>query len=110
MECTGAPAVVAAATDCTAPNGIVCLVGLGSDHAMTFDIGRFNRHLVLGNDVVFGSVNANRRHYELAADALSRADRNWLACLVSRRVPLSRWAEALQRQPDDIKVIVDFTL
>ena len=28
--------------------------------------------MVLGNDVVFGSVNANRRHYEAAADALAR--------------------------------------
>jgi threonine dehydrogenase-like Zn-dependent dehydrogenase len=109
MECTGAPAVVAAVTECTAPGGIVCLVGLGPDRSMTFDIGRFNRALVLGNDVVFGSVNANRGHYDKAADALKCADPSWLGRLISRRVPLSCWLEALQRQPGDIKVIVDFT-
>jgi threonine dehydrogenase-like Zn-dependent dehydrogenase len=110
MECTGAPSVVAAATGCTAPGGIVCLVGLGGDHQITFDIGRFNRTLVLGNDVVFGSVNANRLHYKMAADALARADKKWLARLITRPVPLSRWQEALERRPGDIKVIVDFTL
>ena len=110
MECTGAPAVVAAVGECTAPGGIVCLVGLGADHAQTFDIGRFNRMLVLGNDVMFGSVNANRMHYDMAATALSRADPSWLGRLISRRVPLSHWQDALDRRPGDIKVIVDFTL
>jgi threonine dehydrogenase-like Zn-dependent dehydrogenase len=110
MECTGAPGVIAAVSECTAPGGIVCLVGLGPDHPMTFDIGRFNCNLVLDNDVVFGSVNANRLHYDMAAQALRRADQSWLRRLISRRVPLSRWPEALERQPGDIKVIVDFTL
>jgi glucose 1-dehydrogenase len=57
--------------------------------------------------VVFGSVNANRAHYQAAADALARADRAWLQRLVTRRVPLARWSEALARQPDDVKVVID---
>jgi hypothetical protein len=64
---------------------------------------------VLDNDVIFGSVNANHAHYRMAADALARADKDWLARLISRHVPLSRWQEALQRRPDDIKVVIDFT-
>ncbi|HYY80370.1 MAG TPA: theronine dehydrogenase, partial [Actinomycetes bacterium] len=63
---------------------------------------------VLENDVIFGSVNANRGHYEAAAAALARAERGWLERLISRRVPLERWAEALEHQPDDIKVTIDF--
>ena len=65
--------------------------------------------MVLDNDVVFGSVNANRQHYAMAAQALARADKGWLARLISRRVPLARWHEALERRAGDIKVIVDFT-
>ncbi len=38
---------------------------------ITVDAGALNRDLVLENDVVFGSVNANRRHYEAAAEALA---------------------------------------
>ena len=48
--------------------------------------------MVLENDVVFGSVNANRRHYEEAAEALAKADPAWLGRLITRRVPLDRLA------------------
>src|SRR5256885_238448 len=74
------------------------------------DAGALNRTIVLENEVVFGSVNANRRHYAAAADALVRADRSWLERLVTRRVPLSRWREALESRPGDVKTILDFTL
>jgi threonine dehydrogenase-like Zn-dependent dehydrogenase len=65
---------------------------------------------VLDNDVVFGSVNANRRHYELAAKTLLRADKAWLSRLITRRVPLERWHEALEPRPGDIKVVIDFAV
>ena len=66
--------------------------------------------MVLNNDVVFGSVNANRRHYELAGKALADADKTWLERLISRRVSLANWQEALENRPDDIKVVIDFRL
>ena len=72
------------------------------------DIGGLNRTLVLDNSVVFGTVNANRRHYEMAAQALARADKSWLERLITRRVPLERWSEALEHRRGDIKVIIDF--
>jgi hypothetical protein len=53
-------------------------------------------------------VNANHRHYEMAADALARADKGWLARLITRRVPLARWNEALEHRRGDIKVVIDF--
>ncbi len=109
MECTGAPEIIRDVLGRTAPTGIMCLAGVTTPgHALDFDIGLFNRTMVLGNDTVFGSVNANRRHYELAADALARADKDWLARLITRRVPVARWEEALQHRPGDIKVVIDF--
>jgi threonine dehydrogenase-like Zn-dependent dehydrogenase len=110
IECTGAPPLVAGVLGRSAPSSIVCLLGLGGPHELTLDIGRFNKAMVLNNDVVFGSVNANRRHYELAAAALERADAAWLDRLISRRVSLSNWREALESRPDDIKVVIDFRL
>jgi hypothetical protein len=65
--------------------------------------------MVLQNDLVFGSVNANRHHYELAIAALERADRHWLSELITRRVPIAEWQSGLERRPDDIKVVLDFT-
>ena len=45
---------------------------------------------------------------EAGAAALAAADRAWLARLVTRRVPIDRWSEALTRQKDDVKVVVEF--
>jgi threonine dehydrogenase-like Zn-dependent dehydrogenase len=108
IECTGAPIVLEQVLAHAVPDAILCLLGIGGSHTIPFDMGKFNSESVLNNRVVFGSVNANRSHYDAAADALLRADRQWLGRLISRRVPLSRWKEALDRRPDDIKVVIDF--
>jgi glucose 1-dehydrogenase len=111
IEATGVGPVVAAALRATNRNGIVCLTGVSpAGRSMDFDLGGFNRELVLENDVVFGSVNANRRHYEAAARALLQADRDWLRGVITRRVPLDRWQEALERRQDDVKVVVDLSV
>src|SRR5689334_2010213 len=110
IECTGAPAVIRDVLGRTAPDGIVCLAGVTAPgHAFELDIGSLNRSMVLNNETVFGTVNANRRHYEMAAQALARADKVWLGRLITRRVPVARWSEAIENRADDIKVIVDFT-
>jgi len=107
IEATGVGQIVVDAIGATGRNGITCLTGVSSgERSIDLDIGGLNRTMVLENDVVFGSVNANRRHYEGAAAALARADRDWLRALISRRVPLERWQEALERRPDDVKVVV----
>lgn len=109
LECTGAAPVVQQTIGGAAAAGIVCLAGVSaSGHDISFDIGGFNQAMVLENQTVFGSVNANHRHYAAAADALARADRAWLSRLITRRVPLSRWSEAFERHDDDIKVVLDF--
>jgi threonine dehydrogenase-like Zn-dependent dehydrogenase len=110
MECTGAPPVVRDALGGTASGGIVCLVGVSAPgHNLEVDIGDVNRTMVLDNDTVFGSVNANRKHYEDAVAALKRADKNWLGRLITRRVPVEQWTQSLAQQPDDIKVVIDFS-
>jgi len=110
IECTGVPDVVAALITHVAPDGVICLTGVGSSHVSQFDIGMFNRNTVLNNGTVFGSVNANLHHYAMAADILARADRTWLSRLITRRVALANFAEALRKQKGDIKVVIDFSL
>jgi threonine dehydrogenase-like Zn-dependent dehydrogenase len=110
VECTGADPVVVQIMQHTGRDAIVCLAGLSSGgRTVNFDVGGFNRRSVLRNDVVFGSVNANRSHYEAAAAALEQADRGWLERLISRWTPLDRWREAFERRPDDVKVVLDFS-
>jgi threonine dehydrogenase-like Zn-dependent dehydrogenase len=108
VECTGVAELVAGAMQHTAPGAIVCLTGVAASRSLSVDVGALNNELVLENDVVFGSVNANRRHFEQAVRSLSEADPEWLRRLITRVVPLERWPEALEKGDDDIKVVVEF--
>ena len=108
VECTGVAELVAGAMQHTAPGAIVCLTGVASSRTLSVDVGELNNELVLENDVVFGSVNANRRHFEQAVKSLTEADQDWLRGLITRTVPFDRWQEALDKGDDDIKVVVEF--
>ncbi len=89
--------------------GIICLTGVGSGGisagVAAADVAA---EMVLRNNVVVGSVNANKRHWYKGAEALARADRSWLARLVTRRERPEDFEHALERQPDDIKVVIQF--
>ena len=107
IEATGVGRLVFGAMSGTAPYGIVCLTGVSpGGRTLPVDAGGLNREIVLENDVVVGSVNANLRHYAQAAEALAKADLGWLDRLVSRRVPLERFAEAFDPRDDDVKVAI----
>ncbi len=109
IECTGVGPVIVDSIHNVGSGGVVCLTGVGSGGRQsglaTADVAK---EVVLQNNVVLGSVNANRRHFYRAAQALAAADRDWLARLISRRVPPEHISDAVQRGPDDIKVVIDF--
>ncbi len=109
LECTGAASLFFDVLEVVGANGIVCLTGVSSGgHRVPVDAGSLNRELVLENNVVFGSVNANRRHYEAAVAALARATPAWLARLITRRVPLDDWRAAYTREEGDVKAVLLF--
>jgi glucose 1-dehydrogenase len=108
VECTGVTSVVLDTMTCGALDAITCLTGVSTPGtSVPVDIGNMNRSAVLRNDVIFGSVNANRRHYRAAADALGRADASWLGRLITRRVLLEQYADGFARQAGDVKVVLD---
>ncbi len=109
VECTGAAPLIRQAAEAVSPGAIICLTGVGP--AVVPDASRptsLMSDAVLKNLVLFGSVNANRRHYYRAAQVLAKADRAWLEQLVTRRVGPEAFADALKREPDDIKVVIEF--
>ncbi|MFW6091106.1 MAG: glucose 1-dehydrogenase [Actinomycetota bacterium] len=108
VEATGVSHLVFEAMAGTAPYGVVCLTGVSpAGRKISVDLGAAGREMVLENDAVVGSVNANLRHCTAAADALARADLGWLDRLVTRRVPLGHAEEALRARDGDIKVVLD---
>ena len=110
IECTGVSSVILDVLGQSATDGIVCLTGVSDmGHTQPVDIGAINRNAVLHNGVIFGTVNANRRHYEQGIAALAAADKAWLARLITRRVPLASFADGFAKQPTDVKVVLDLT-
>jgi len=108
LECTGVSSLVVEVLSHTARNSVVCLAGVCSGaRKVELRASTFNNDLVLENNVVFGSVNANRRHYEAALSALARADKGWLERMITRKVPLSKFQDAFVRKPGDVKVAID---
>ncbi|GAB3497242.1 glucose 1-dehydrogenase [Flexivirga lutea] len=107
IEGTGATPVIKAALANPKPYAITVLTGISDEgKEETVDLGTINRTAVLGNAAIVGSVNANLRHYEAAAEALAAADHAWLERLVTRRVPLEKFADAFAPQPHDVKIVL----
>jgi threonine dehydrogenase-like Zn-dependent dehydrogenase len=108
IEATGVGQVVFDCAKLLGPSGVMCLVGIspGPD-SIDVQLDALIRQLVIRNASVIGVVNAGKRHYADAVDVLRAADPDWLRRLITRTVPLSDWTSALDREPDDIKVVVD---
>jgi threonine dehydrogenase-like Zn-dependent dehydrogenase len=109
IECTGVGGVISDAISSVASNGVICLTGIGHGGRLpNIPTADMATSAVLKNNVIIGSVNANKRHWYKAGEALARADHNWLSQLITRSERPEDFAKALDRKPDDIKVIIQF--
>jgi threonine dehydrogenase-like Zn-dependent dehydrogenase len=110
VECTGVGQVISDCIRKVGPNGIVCLTGVGHGGVLTsVSLADVAAAAVLRNNVIVGSVNANKRHWYRAGQTLAKADHAWLAKLITRREKPEDFKLALERKPDDIKVVIQFS-
>jgi threonine dehydrogenase-like Zn-dependent dehydrogenase len=93
VEATGSAHVVFDAMGMLGLNGVLCLLSVTGGSAVSEEpIDRINQLLVLGNQVVFGSVNANPRHFAMGVKDFVRIERKWpgaLSRLITSRLPWS---------------------
>ncbi|WP_182873553.1 glucose 1-dehydrogenase [Microbispora sp. H10670] len=109
VEACGAAEVFTGTLSAIGPYGIVCLTGVTpGSRRITVDVGMLNREMVLENAVVIGTIDSNLRHFTAAAGALAVSNRDWLARLISRRVPLHSYAGAYERRENEVKVVLTF--
>ena len=91
LEATGSARVVFDAMEILGPNGVLCLLSVtGGSGVNEEPIERINQLLVLGNQVVFGSVNANPRHFARGVEDFVTIEQQWpgtLHRLLTNRVP-----------------------
>ena len=92
-------------------NGVACLIGIdGRDRRVELDGRILSLDFVLGNRVVFGTVNAHRQDWQAAVDALDRGRTRWqdvLEQFVSLRVPLDRFADAFEHRGGKATLVLD---
>jgi threonine dehydrogenase-like Zn-dependent dehydrogenase len=109
VECTGVGAVIADSIQKVASGGIICLTGVGHGGVASRAVADVAKAVVLKNNVIVGSVNANKRHWYRAGQNLANSDPAWLSRLITRREKPEDFQKALERQPDDVKVIIQFS-
>jgi threonine dehydrogenase-like Zn-dependent dehydrogenase len=99
--------------DALALNGIYVLTGIpGGDRPLQIPGAELIRQLVLDNQVMLGSVNAARGHFQMAADDLARAHLRWgahIASLITHQHSWSQFAGLMkEHQPDAIKEVIEW--
>jgi threonine dehydrogenase-like Zn-dependent dehydrogenase len=91
IEATGSARVVFDAMEILGPNGVLCLLSVtGGTGVNEEPIERINQLIVLGNQVVFGSVNANPRHFAMGVKDFVAIEKKWpgvLSKLLTNRIP-----------------------
>jgi threonine dehydrogenase-like Zn-dependent dehydrogenase len=109
IECTGVGSVIADSIQKLGSGGIICLTGIGAGGATGRVVADMASAAVLKNNVIVGSVNANKRHWYRAGENLAHADQAWLGRLITRREKPENFKHALEREPDDVKVVIQFS-
>jgi threonine dehydrogenase-like Zn-dependent dehydrogenase len=102
VEATGDAQVMADTIGFLRRNGIACLLGLDAhDRSVAVDGRTLGIDTVLQNRALVGSVNAHRRDWIAAVEALDRVLARWpdaVQRLVGLRVSLDRFAEAFAHE------------
>lgn len=111
IEATGHSRVAVDALSVVGTNGALCLIGIfGPGRKEMVEADRLTR-LVLGNGLVFGSVNAHRIDFERAVVDLEEIARRWPGWperLITRRLPLERFQEGFVKEKEEIKTVLEF--
>lgn len=113
VEATGIASLEFNLLDALARNGIYALTGIpGGDRPIQIPGAQLVRQLVLENQLMLGSVNAARGHFQMAVDDLAHAHLRWgahMERLITRRMTPDQFADATQHhQPDAIKEVVEW--
>ena len=109
-EAAGVASVAMETTRVLGPNGVFVLTGVpGREAPAPLDSSALMRRMVLGNQVLLGTVNAGRSTFEAATDNLAAFHRRWpqeLAALVTGRHPIEAANDLLAGRSGGIKDVV----
>jgi len=112
MEVTGVSSVAVDSQQLLNANGVMCFLGVYPPSTLSLDVGKAYTDLVLGNRTYFGSVNANKRDFEIGVSDIRQIEKNFPAVLrdmITKTVPLSEYKTAFYPDKGDIKILLDLS-
>ena len=111
LEATGYAPLVFEAAEHLAVDGVLCMLGVsGESGEVPIEASQFNNRFVLGNRLMFGSVNATLVDFRTGVDHMEQISQQWpdvLQKMITRRVPFSQFESAYERQHGDVKVTIE---
>jgi glucose 1-dehydrogenase len=102
LECTGYSPLAFDAMQCLNNNGVLILTSVtGGDRKIDqVPSDSINQQFVLGNRLMFGSVNASRHHFELGVNDLALCEatyKGWLGKMLTHKIEgLENFAKAFE--------------
>jgi threonine dehydrogenase-like Zn-dependent dehydrogenase len=95
-------------------NGAFVLTGVPGDQRLVqVDGAKLMRQMVLGNQVMIGSVNESIQHFETGIADLQEANKRWpgiLEKLITKRVVYTEFEQVMTHHgEDEIKVVVEWS-
>lgn len=113
VDASGIPALEFNLLDALAVNGIYVVTGIpGASRPIEIPGAELVRQLVLDNQLMLGSVNAARGHFQMGADDLEQAHLKWGAHLdeliTQHYTPEQFVASVDPHEPDSIKQVVEW--
>ena len=112
IEATGSTEVVYRSLKLGKPNSVIVILGVYQPTKIEIDLGSLMTDLMQYNRVIAGSVCAGKRHFEQAKEYLMEARRKYpgfLEGMITKIVRPEEFRRAIEREPDDIKNVIDFT-
>lgn len=113
VEAAGVASLEFNLLDALGQNGVYSLTGIpGGDRPLTLNGADLIRQLVLYNQVLVGSVNAARDHFQMAVDDLTQAQLLWgdhVTKLITHHYANTDFDPALHQHPtDEIKAVIEW--
>ena len=113
IEATGAAGVAFDAMQIIGRNGVLCLLSLTGGSTMSNQpIEKINQQMVLGNQVVFGSVNASPRHFAMGLKDFAVIEKKWpgvLRQLITTRLPWNEYQRWFAQRGSGIKTTLEIS-
>jgi glucose 1-dehydrogenase len=111
LDATGSADAVLDSLPLLERNGVMCLLGIYRKEQSCGDMGALLTRMVLSNQLLFGSVNARRSHFETGIGDMVYAKERFgdvLSQLITREFPPEEFLRVFEDDPEDIKTVIRF--